>query len=131
MKKILMLVVALSILSAPMFAVDSQQDLAIAVAKQKESADNARWEGFTGIGLEIGGYILYAVGIANTASLSTTSTTSASNSKAAESVGYLTAGGFMILGGAVTSFLGWLSQLDANDRQAQVNKILLDKVSTQ
>lgn len=121
MKKLSISVAVMLITSIMAWGLNVEQDLVAAVAKQKQAADSARWEGLIGIGLDIGGYVLYSIGITGVVSATT-------SAQASQGAGYLTAGGFMILGGSITSFIGWLAQLDANDRQAEVNAAMLKQV---
>ena len=101
---------------------DIRDDLSRAIDAQKKASENARWDGFIGMGLDLAGYVVVLNGMPKT-STATTSAEATQNANDATAVVLL--GGGLVLAGAVTSFLGWLAQLDANDRQAEVNALLL------
>lgn len=119
-------VLAIMAICGQSFALDIQSEIAVAVANQKKAADSAKWNGFTGLGLTVLGYVVYAVGVSDLASASSAKTRAEYDSKT-QSAGLVVAlGGGLLLGGSVTSFLGWLDQLNANTYQSEVNAKLLE-----
>ena len=126
--KTLLIAFAVWTLAVPAFAIDIQADLQASAEAQRAAAHDARVLGLWGTGLELGGLALWTVGVAiapNPAYWAGDLKYMTPDNPRDWAIVAAIGGGALMIGGGVTSFVGWLRQLDANDAQAEVNRQLL------
>lgn len=128
MKRLALLGIFAVVSASSVWSVDIQSELRVAVEKQKKAASDAQFNGILGVGLTLVGYVVFAVGSSEQVEAMDDYDPLYASEAPTDGTTEMAVGGLMVLAGAVSSFLGWLAQFDANNYQAHVNELMLSEV---
>ena len=114
MKKPIAGLIIFLLLSAPVWAADIQSELVAAAKAQKTASEFAVTFGYLGLGFQVAGYTAAGIGVV-----------AMWQTGAIEAAGLTAFGGMLLLAGSLSSYISWVSTLDALTAQAKINAAMM------